>query len=343
MPLPLLQALTLITHWLLPQGACGRAWRYLGLCVRCAYELNLHLVDSGRTWEDILANPVQWQEDEERRRVWWAIWEMDVFATIMRSYPPAIDLYHNETWLPAEDAEWYQDEPQRSCLLAKRTVDRCHLLQASCNQSPKAWFIVINSMMKDAQNISSPFVVRRDRLLKFQGPTCGNDRQADSFGRRMKDPTSALAQRLQHCVIYSIHLMVQLVRLVAYKYYVFDEGRGSPMSLSDARSAKQVPLQGEATPKQQLDTTLGMMRDSPYLEQYFEAADQIMTIVHRSSENHHRFVNPFLSSTVWLAAVAQLIHCEVAQTEVEKDLAYPSYEILYRKYNRTNLLNIGTR
>jgi hypothetical protein len=46
--LPLLQAVILLTHWLLIQGVRGRAWRYLRVAVGSAYELNMHLIDRNK-------------------------------------------------------------------------------------------------------------------------------------------------------------------------------------------------------------------------------------------------------------------------------------------------------
>lgn len=89
--LSLLQALALSTFQELIRGARGRAWRSLGTCVRVAYELDLHLVDSDERDKDMLftGNARQsWCLDEEQRRIWWAIWEMDTFAryVLLRSY-----------------------------------------------------------------------------------------------------------------------------------------------------------------------------------------------------------------------------------------------------------------
>ena len=81
--LVLLQALALSTFQQLIRGARGLAWRSLGTCVRVAYELDLHLVDSDENDKDILftgKTGPSWCLDEERRRIWWAIWEMDTFA-----------------------------------------------------------------------------------------------------------------------------------------------------------------------------------------------------------------------------------------------------------------------
>jgi hypothetical protein len=81
--LVLLQALALSTFQQLIRGARGLAWRSLGTCVRVAYELDLHLVDSDESDEDINftgKTGQSWCLDEEKRRIWWAIWEMDTFA-----------------------------------------------------------------------------------------------------------------------------------------------------------------------------------------------------------------------------------------------------------------------
>jgi hypothetical protein len=136
-PLSLLQALVLVTHWLLIRNARGRAWRYLGTCVSVAYELNLHLVDS----EDEAGEPDSscWCTDEERRRAWWAVWEMDVFASIVRRCPTIIDWSQMKTCLPAQDDRWFRGQPQRSCLLYSSAIDRIRALKLSGNQSPVAW------------------------------------------------------------------------------------------------------------------------------------------------------------------------------------------------------------
>jgi hypothetical protein len=45
-PLCILQALIITGHCQLIEGVRGKAWRSLGICIRLAYELNLHLVDA---------------------------------------------------------------------------------------------------------------------------------------------------------------------------------------------------------------------------------------------------------------------------------------------------------
>jgi hypothetical protein len=151
----LLQALIISTHQMLARGVRGVAWRSTGLCVRMAYEMNLHLIDStnARSSHDVAGS---WLLDEECRRAWWAIWEMDVFASTVRRCPTAINWTQIETYLPASDEDWFAGRPQPSCVLKLNITNRWKILQSKRITSLKAWFVVVNSLMKEAQTISSP-------------------------------------------------------------------------------------------------------------------------------------------------------------------------------------------
>lgn len=206
--LPLLQAMILNTHCILVQGVRGRPWRYLGTCIRSAYELNLHLIDAGKPHGQALStNAEQWCIEEEWRRAWWAIWEMDVFASFIRRCPTGIDWSQNETFLPAEDERWYRGEPQASCLLGLSLVNRWKSLVATQNQSPKAWFILINSLMKDAQNVSSPTSIDKFHL-SHRDPTQDVEQAvAQDVRRRQQQKKTSDINRLDtvlnclHCTV----------------------------------------------------------------------------------------------------------------------------------------------
>jgi len=131
----ILQAMILLAHGQLTQGVRGKAWRSLGTCVRLAYELNLHLVDAGHARP--VADARERCDFEEKRRAWWAIWEMDIFASTVRRCPTAMDWSQNETLLPIEDEYWFQNKPRASCFLEKDLVRRWKVLQESGNHWPK--------------------------------------------------------------------------------------------------------------------------------------------------------------------------------------------------------------
>lgn len=363
-PLSLLQTLILITHWLLIQGVRGRAWRYLGVAVRIAYELNMHLIDANKSQDDEMQSE-EWCEDEERRRAWWAIWEMDVFASVIRRCPTAIDWSQNETLLPAEEEKWLRREPQESCTLKLDPIERYKALEATRNQSPKAWFIVVNSLMKDAQKITSPIGVSGASVVTgrngaARGSVSAKDSKNDanhkattykaslnrlriiqnalqcsvmalpnslkyrnqylSFGTREMDHELKISRRLQHSSIYSIHVMVQLTKLMIYKYHIFRNGMEVLSSKDNCHHSSKDSRHSAV---------------SQALEQYSEASDEIALLTGRSYDEHYRYVNPFLANTIWLAGAVQLLYRELASLDAsDRELTNSKLELLSMTYNR---------
>ena len=372
--LRLLQALILITHWLLIRNVRGRALRYLGLCVSSAYELNFHLIDFGQDDQSPhTSNPTQWSEDEEKRRAWWSIWEMDVFASVMRRCPTTIDWCQNETFLPAEDVRWFSDEPQQSCRLETDVVQRWKVLSATGNRSPKAWFIVINSLMKEAQKITSPKALERDSNVRSgilpertKGRHEPNERsdaeeavkplwmvqnslrcsimalpdilryehQLLDFGVKETESREMTYRRRLHSSIYSIHMMSQLARLMIYKYYIFRTGLRWPNLLARSQNFRR---QSRVVPLFDKDPHHGISSTAEInaFEQYFETADDIMVIIRRSSVDHFKFVNPFLANITWLAGAVQLLHRElVPKSSSDRNVIQSNLELLTLTYNQ---------
>ncbi|KAL1858068.1 hypothetical protein VTK73DRAFT_7965 [Phialemonium thermophilum] len=365
-----LQACIVATHCQLTRGVHGRAWRSLGLCVRLAYELNLHLVDTrGAARDHHGARSTQWRDAEEKRRVWWAIWEMDVFASTIRRTPTAIDWAQMETLLPVDDAVWFEDRPSASTFMERDPIQRWRALEESGNQSPKAWFLVINSLMKDAQIISSPrgvsFQSDLERRENRREPSSGK-RKGGGLPRRpveeSRQKLETLANAVQcfvlalpphlryrnqflsfegpaparmdslrqlHCGIYNIYVMTQLARLMIHRYELF----GGPAHQKHHPAADQSPEAGGST---QASSWSGW-RDphNPAVAQYFEAADNILTIASRSCEEHVQHINPFLGSTLWLAAAVQLVRRHVGWCTTSPALIKSRFDVLYLTYKRS--------
>lgn len=372
--LPLLQALILNTHCLLVQRVRGKAWRYLGTCIRTAYELNLHLIDAGKQSHEPITNVEKWCVEEEWRRAWWAIWEMDVFASVIRRCPSGIDWAQNETFLPAEDARWYGGQPQQSCFLDVNVTTRWKSLAATKNRSPSAWFILLNSLMKDAQTISSPTSIDKpllsfpERSLEASGgiidehqrlllqkkgaatkrlSTISNalyctvivlpeefqyQGQQLNFGGMDLQRPGAIAKRLTHSFIYSIYLMTQLTKLMILKYHVFRSGMKWTLHRNhktiDTRSAECDDPSGSPSPS--------TATEPPYLSQYFEAADNVVSIIRSSAGDHYKHVNPFLASTTWLAGAVQLLHrSDLAEGDPVRELMTSNFELVSLIYQKT--------
>ncbi|TVY86748.1 hypothetical protein LAWI1_G007124 [Lachnellula willkommii] len=315
-PLCVVQALVLIAHGQLTQGVRGKAWRSLGTCVRLAYELNLHLVDAAYPQETV--DVQQWCEYEEERRVWWAIWEMDVFASTVR----------------------------------------------------RSWYIIINSLMKDAQSISSPRGVPNSsspsthRLSpKSSKDQKQNARMTEQAKEKMETLTNSVycftmalpshlkyrnqylgfdapqpgqtsSSRQYHCGLYNIHMMTQLARLMIHHYDIFSESAREGRIIRDQRKGNSG---GCPTPNSTHSS------DNLAENQYFEAADEILNIIRRSSENHIQWINNFLASTIWLASAVQLVRKEFGPPGTNISLIKSKFEVLNMTYKKcVSFWNIQT-
>lgn len=360
LPLPLLQALVLLTHWLLIQGVRGKAWRYLGLCVRTAYELNLHLIDVNKSEDMPNVDAAQWCRDEERRRVWWAIWEMDVFASFVRRCPGGIDWSQNETFLPAEDERWQRAEPQKSCRMDSNPTHRWKVVSGVCNWSHKSWFLVMNSYAKEAQCISAPMGLDKKReepsrpskdainrlvillnavhMASWAIPDALKYRsQHLHFGSKSPDRRTAASARLHHAAIYSLHCITQLARLMIYRYWIFHCGRVSPLSQLYVPPSKGSPGDNHRTlgPLGSTENGVSRLEVSLALDQYLEASEEVYILVMRSHCEHHKYVNPYLANTVWLAGAVQLFYKRlVTASATDRDLMSSNFMMLNVTYNK---------
>ncbi|KAL5363809.1 hypothetical protein BJX96DRAFT_187274 [Aspergillus floccosus] len=329
-PLCVIQALIVATHCRLTQGVRGKAWRCLGLCVSLVYESNLHCLDSRRDLE--VKDVLQWQEDEEKRRAFWAVWEMDVFASTIRRTPTAIDWDHMEG------------------------NQRWKVLQESGNLSPKAWYLVINSLMKEAQII---------RDMQAVSPMDNNDnhhRKPKQYSSRSASPIEGCSeletlanavycfnmalpshlqyrdqylafgaptqgqtesQRQQHCSVYDIYVMTQLAYLMIYRNDAFILQSCRP----GTNRGQPVGNQAHRTAFRWSDTENGAL-------QYFGAADRILRIVNQSCVEHIQCINPFLSNTIWLAAAVQLVRKYFTGAHSNQSLIRSRFDILHLTYKR---------
>ncbi|OJJ66453.1 hypothetical protein ASPBRDRAFT_49083 [Aspergillus brasiliensis CBS 101740] len=354
-PLCVIQALIIATHCQLTHGVRGKAWRSLGLCVSLIYEANLHLLDSGAgvKTEDVH----QWQEDEEKRRAFWAVWEMDVFASTIRRTPTAINWTQIEVLLPVDNAHWFSGDPTSSCFMEYDPSQRWKALQDCGNQSPKAWYLIISSFMKEAQTVHDPQgvpkTVNRDyhhlssnRRVSASEPTMEARLKLETLANAVRCFSLALpshlhfrdqylafgapvqrgmeSQRQQHCSVYNIYAMTQLAHLMIYRYDAFrsqnwcSETNGRPHFGNSAGRGTNSPLDAECAA----------------LRQYYEAADRILRIVNRSCDEHVKYINPFMSSTIWLASAVQLVRKYFARTRYNRSLINSRFNLLYLTYKR---------
>lgn len=376
-PFCLLQAMALSTFYQLTNGVRGRAWRLLGSCVRIAYELRLHLVDyEGRSDSPkVGVDLARWSADEERRRCWWTIWEMDVFASTIRRCPTAIDWSMNDTYLPVADAHWFNNRYHASCFLEKKPMERWKKLKKCGNESPTAWFIVINSLMRNAQ------VLSRGNLQGILPGSDPNNNGAqlihyfrNTFRKKRSEEDSTQLTLLVHalrCTTSSLpealtyrgenlcfsardltqvteHSNREIRRLHSAKYSIYLMTQLARFMIYHHYAFGEIadgtifadkprsPAFGWTVAEQEHPTNCEGLRNC------LEAADNILAITNRCADHHVQFVNPFLASTVWLATSLQILR-KVFAPEAHTELTDSKCEILklscqqYTQFWRTPL------
>lgn len=372
-PLCLLQALSLCTFNHLIRGVKGKSWRLIGTCVRVAYEHRLHLLDYNMVIDTPITEPdlKRWSATEEKRRCWWAIWEMDVFASTIRRCPTAIDWSVNKTYLPVDDELWFQDKYCRSSFLNTKPSERWKKLKESGNESPIAWFIVLNSLMRDGQVLSRanlPGIIP-DIDPGSDLPNTGQDVQ-NAFRKKF------LAHDTKHLstLVSTLHLTVAaLPETLVYKGEELtfgDQDTLQPTRIERSQSGRRrdsfkygiflmtqlarfmtfqqyafnevasgfVFTETPRTPSfgwTTAESPNGSLAKCEGLRNCLQAADDIVAILKNSSESHIKWVNPFLASTVCLATSVQVLRKVYALPgfqENDGDCGYSFLRLICRRF-----------
>ncbi|KAI1358640.1 fungal-specific transcription factor domain-containing protein [Xylaria arbuscula] len=347
-PLFLLQALVLTTYNELVIGVRGSAWRSLGLAIRIAYEMGLHLVDSpSRSTKTDGSESVEvWIAKEERRRLWWAIWELEVFATTIRRCPVGMDQSQHATFLPVEDAFWFEGKKAPSCFLDADSTLRWKNLQKSGNESGKAWFILINSFMCDAHSLANPSVPRGQppgdqlrcrsidvgpRLVVLENCvscfTMALPKQlqyrpdlSSSNGTTSHDSTT----RRRGSDIQAIYVMTHLAKLMILHNDCFrDQGSGAGSQTEEADRASSSSMHGAPRPLDEATAHLNGL--SP---KYLHAAEQVISTVRDATPNHISDSHPLLANTLWMVAAIQTIQATCAEMKSERLVAQSNLDLL---------------
>jgi hypothetical protein len=283
--------------------------------------LQLHLIDKSLSASN--RNPPTPTLEEEKRRVWWLIWEFDVFATAVRRLPTAINWKHNHTCLPIDDDIWFANASVRSCPLNPDAAMAWKDLQATGNKSSKAWFIVVNALMLCAHSLTFPQSFPASAESQSGRPvgldTLGNSLYCFSAalpghlmyqGEFLSFANSTSTTLQNDSAKHSIHIMTQLSRFMIDHYQVFD----STSRRLGSSTSRQHP---EITPL-----------DHSAWNHYLAAASEIVTLVRNCSRRHVSFVNPFLASTIWLAAAAQVVSKSFGPALVDSRFAESNLDLL---------------
>lgn len=116
-------------------------------CIKLAYELKLHTIDEDKTEgnqsSDASSNE-EWIRREEKRRAWWATWELDGFDSVAFRRPFAIDKTRVFVMLPVSDKTWFAGSPVKSAVFNPNLLQCWKVLKDSPNKDERAWFLIGN-------------------------------------------------------------------------------------------------------------------------------------------------------------------------------------------------------
>lgn len=153
--LPYLQGCILLSFYQLTSGPCSFGWNLTGVCIRLAYDSGLDITDEDliedcRSNGDQWSSTEDWQRREELRRTWWSVWELDAYASTLSGRPYAIDQTQMHVLLPAPDVNWFSKTPIASVFIGSDPTTVWQCLQSSPNQDERAWFLVANVLLLQA-------------------------------------------------------------------------------------------------------------------------------------------------------------------------------------------------
>ncbi|KAH1616187.1 hypothetical protein KXX31_001889 [Aspergillus fumigatus] len=82
-----LQGLITLAFYLYATEPDSQGWLLIGTCARLAYALELDKLDEdSEAVQAQMGLPEEWSMQEERRRAWWCIWELDAFAAAIAAF-----------------------------------------------------------------------------------------------------------------------------------------------------------------------------------------------------------------------------------------------------------------
>ncbi len=145
------KACVMLAFYNLTAGKAGPGAGLTSVCVRFAYDLGLDAIDEDYHADEGDNHPVRapedvngWVSNEELRRLWWAIYELDCAVCTFSCQPYGIERGGIKVFLPASDHHWFNNTPIGSSYLNLSSNEAWKSLQGSPNQSPRAWYLVTN-------------------------------------------------------------------------------------------------------------------------------------------------------------------------------------------------------
>ncbi|KAL6351745.1 hypothetical protein LRP88_14950 [Fusarium phalaenopsidis] len=203
-----LQGCVLLAVYLCTSGPGHSTWILTGICVRMAYDLDLCNMDEAPQ------DPAEWTAMEERRRLFWVIWELDSFGSTLTGRPSAINHHRMAVLLPVNNAAWFAQEPVGSALLSPRPREAWKSLLESPNQDERAWFLLANYLMYMAYEMaSSGRTCQSERDELVDALTCFHLAVSQRFSLETHADLFDRENCTKHNWIMGMHLMLTAARV----------------------------------------------------------------------------------------------------------------------------------
>ncbi|KAH7161944.1 fungal-specific transcription factor domain-containing protein [Dactylonectria estremocensis] len=201
-----LQGCVLLAVYLCASGPCHRGWILTGVCVRMAYDLDLCNMDEG---DDTWQGAAEWMAIEERRRLFWIVWELDTFVSTLSRRPSAINRQRMAVHLPVSDGDWFAQEPVKSAPLGTRPSEVWKSLLDSPNQNERAWFLLANYLMAITYETASSGRARQDEQEELvDALICFNLAMSQRFSLETHAVLFDSESLTKHNWIIGMHLML---------------------------------------------------------------------------------------------------------------------------------------
>ena len=143
-----LQGCILLAFHYYTSGLSSQGWILVGVCLRLTDELGLARIDSEVNAE---AAHLEWAEQEERRRAWWLVWELDVFGSSVCQRSFSTEWRRASVKLPVRDDFWFACQETDSPRLPRRLGSIWLVLDSLSRKDGRTWFLLANLLHACAQ------------------------------------------------------------------------------------------------------------------------------------------------------------------------------------------------
>ncbi|KAH7087323.1 fungal-specific transcription factor domain-containing protein [Paraphoma chrysanthemicola] len=160
-----LQGYIMSAYYDLTARPSAQAFTGIGFCCRMAHAMLLHQIDSPGQATSTQAGVFDtgWTSLEEQRRAWWALVEMDNFASIVGGLPFALSLERAQVNLPVPDEAWFDALPTCSVTIPSKSSQVVwNVLKTNEIEDPYAWYLICNNIMRDVHDTLD----RNDRSIE---------------------------------------------------------------------------------------------------------------------------------------------------------------------------------